>query len=504
MSSSLDAGGRRDAPPSIDLFGHFRDLARVAIPAILIGILVGASVFALRSALVPKEYSATVTAEITPAGTIIPGDAFVEQLRAPFVALSTDENVLRQVLTQVDTGWTTGELSSHVTTTPGSAPTMMDFTATAPTSEQAEDVARAMVTAISAASLSNHARDITRQIDQMRAQVTAERVRNRALPDRSDAKVESDATLADLDSQLTRLQNSSSDTLTVLAAPSVSDVPVAPNPTQEGAVAGIAATIIAAELLVLFRGRRGRRPNPIWARRAAHRFGAQLTYGKRGEPALPSTLLPAFAQRHRRAQVALILTGENVDVRGLLDDLAPPPGDTGAGHRMRVEQAALQDAWWQRVDPAELALAVVVLSSSGRDRKAADAALSQLAEIGSTRYLIVLRTAKSSAATPPESTDPGPSGPTESTTSTAPTSNAATSFSPGSTETATHPTTAHPTGTQSTGTQSTDVPTSEASTHMTRSPAHNDPGTPHSPDAPEPTDSGRFRAVPGEVDSNAR
>lgn len=166
---------------------------------------------------------------------------------------------------------------------------------------------------------------------------------------------------------------------------------------------------------------------------------------------------------------------------------------------MRVEQAALQDAWWQRVDPAELALAVVVLSSSGRDRKAADAALSQLAEIGSTRYLIVLRTAKSSAATPPESTDPGPSGPTESTTSTAPTSNAATSFSPGSTETATHPTTAHPTGTQS-----TDVPTSEASTHMTRSPAHDDPGTPHSPDAPEPTDSGRFRAVPGEVDSNAR
>lgn len=464
MTSSFDAAGRRDAPPSVDLFGHFRDLVRVAVPAILIGILVGASVFALRTALVPKEYSATVVTEITPAGTIIPGDAFVEQLRAPFVALSTDENVLQQVLTQVDTGWTTSELSSHVTTTPGTAPTLMDFTATAPTSTQAEDVARAMVTAISAASLSTHARDITRQIDQLRAQVTAERVRNRALPDRSEAKVESDATLADLDSQLTRLQNSSSDTLTILAAPSASEVPVSPKPAQEGAVAGIAATIIAAELLALFRGRVGRKPNPIWARRAAHRYGAELTYGQRGEPALPATLLPAFAQRHRRAQVALILTGDHIDAARVIDDIRHPEDDATTGHRLRIVRFPLTEPWWQSVDPGDVALAAVVVSSSGRDRKPADRALSQLATIGSTRHLIVQRTGKQ------------PPAQVLSTTSADPVSGDRTEV-------------------ESAG--DTAASRAEATTPMTPQPPSDDPrGT--------TLDSDRFRTAPGDVGSNAR
>ncbi|OCH79956.1 hypothetical protein [Gordonia sp. UCD-TK1] len=464
MTSSFDAAGRRDAPPSVDLFGHFRDLVRVAVPAILIGILVGASVFALRTALVPKEYSATVVTEITPAGTIIPGDAFVEQLRAPFVALSTDENVLQQVLTQVDTGWTTSELSSHVTTTPGTAPTLMDFTAAAPTSTQAEDVARAMVTAISAASLSNHARAITRQIDQLRAQVTAERVRNRALPDRSEAKVESDATLADLDSQLTRLQNSSSDTLTILAAPSASEVPVSPKPAQEGAVAGIAATIIAAELLALFRGRVGRKPNPIWARRAAHRYGAELTYGQRGEPALPATLLPAFAQRHRRAQVALILTGDHIDAARVIDDIRHPGDDATTGHRLRIVRFPLTEPWWQSVDPGDVALAAVVVSSSGRDRKPADRALSQLATIGSTRHLIVQRTGKQ------------PPAQVLTTTSADPVSGDRTEV-------------------ESAG--DTAASRAEATTPMTPQPPSDDPrGT--------TLDSDRFRTAPGDVGSNAR
>ncbi len=109
-------------------------------------------------------------------------------MRAPFIALSTDENVLQQVLTQVDTGWDTTELREHVTTGPGTTPSLLLFTATAPSSEQAENVARAMVTAISAAAISNHARDISRVVDQLRAQITAERARNRALPDRATPK----------------------------------------------------------------------------------------------------------------------------------------------------------------------------------------------------------------------------------------------------------------------------------------------------------------------------
>ncbi|MBD0860926.1 hypothetical protein IA539_06835 [Gordonia sp. zg691] len=469
MSSSLDSAGRRDAPPSIDLFGHFRDLARVAVPAILIGVLVGAGVFALRTALVAEKYSATVVAEINPAGNIIPGDAFVEQMRAPFTALSTDENVLRQVLTQVDTGWDTAELRANVATSPGTSPSLMLFTATAPTSEQAEGVARAMVTAISAASVSNHARDISRQVDQLRAQVTAERARNRALPDRGDSKSESNATLADLNAQLTRLQNSSTDTLTILAAPSAGEKPVAPNPGQEGAVAGLAAAIVAAEILVLVRGRFGRRPNPIWARRVAHRYGAHLTYGKPGEPALPATLLPALAQRHRRAQVALILTGDAVHIDGLVDTLIPAEDDASAGHPMRVEHLALTDPWWQRLDPAQLALAVVVVSDAENDREPVEQALTQLASIGVTRHLVVQRSATRAPGRPADRLLPATLRGAD-----------AAGYEP------------FPSG---------DVPTehvrAEGRTPMTRTPSHE-------ASAGVPFDSDRFRVPPRDADSHAR
>ena len=44
----------RDAPPPIDLAGHFRDLARVLLPALVIAAVVGAGVFVGRSTLVDK------------------------------------------------------------------------------------------------------------------------------------------------------------------------------------------------------------------------------------------------------------------------------------------------------------------------------------------------------------------------------------------------------------------------------------------------------------------
>ena len=69
-----------------------------------------------------------------------------------------------------------------------------------------------------------------------------------------------------------------------------------------GAVAGIAATIIAAELLALFRGRVGRKPNPIWARRAQ--------VEQTPVPAVPSRGLLAGG-------AALLLAGGAVTVAGV-------------------------------------------------------------------------------------------------------------------------------------------------------------------------------------------
>lgn len=113
-----DAVHRGDVPPPIDLAGHMRELGRALLPAVIVAVLVGAGVFYLRSELTDKQYAASVIAEIEPAQSLVPGDAFIEQMRAPFVELATDRSVLDQVLTQVDSGLNAAELASSVELSP--------------------------------------------------------------------------------------------------------------------------------------------------------------------------------------------------------------------------------------------------------------------------------------------------------------------------------------------------------------------------------------------------
>ncbi|MEH3156381.1 MAG: hypothetical protein PGN29_13920 [Gordonia paraffinivorans] len=204
----------RDAPPPIDLAGHFRDLARMLLPALLIGVIVGGAVFAYLSAQT-KQYSASVVTQVTTQGEIVAGDAFVEQLRAPFQELATDDGVLAQVLTQVSTGWTTGELSSHVTLTPGTAPSLLTFTATADSPRTAQQVARAMVAAVAQANEANAARDVARRVDQIDASIAFEQARNGRLAAGSDARTQSDARLAELRAQRDQIAGAGGNQLTV-------------------------------------------------------------------------------------------------------------------------------------------------------------------------------------------------------------------------------------------------------------------------------------------------
>lgn len=112
MAPVDDPVHRGDVPPPIDLAGHMRELGRAFLPALIIALIVGAGVFALREYGTEKQYAASVVTEIRATGEVIPGDAFIEQLRAPFIGLAADNDVLDQVLSQVDTGWDAGELAS--------------------------------------------------------------------------------------------------------------------------------------------------------------------------------------------------------------------------------------------------------------------------------------------------------------------------------------------------------------------------------------------------------
>ena len=273
---TVDDPAHRGDVPSIDLAGHFRELGRALLPALVVALVVGGAVFGLRTLLVPKQYAATIVGQITPAQTLVPGDAFVEQMRAPFMGLAQDTNVLNQVLSEVDTGWDVDTLKKHVELAPGPAPQLLVFTATANSPEVAAQIARSMVVTVAQASFANHARDVGRQAEEVQATITAEEARNSTLAPDDPAKAESDRQLSDLRAQLTTLQKTGGDQLTILSTPEQDTSPVSPQPVSEALVAALATWIVTAELIVFLRSRVGSKPNRAWARRVAHEYRARF------------------------------------------------------------------------------------------------------------------------------------------------------------------------------------------------------------------------------------
>lgn len=389
----VDDPGHRDVPPPIDLAGHIRDLGRVLLPAFVVGVLVAAAVFGLRSSLVDKEYSATVITQVTPSGEVVAGDAFVEQLRAPFMSLAEDDNVLKQVLTQVDTGWDAATLRSHLTLSPGTSPALLAFTVSASSPQLAQQIARATVTTVAQAAFSNRARDVGRQVDELQATIAAEQTRNATLAARSSARALSDARISELQTQLSTLQSGSANTLGVLSSPEPSSSPIAPKPLPESLVAGLVAFILAAELFVLLRSRVGRRPNRMWARRVAHKNGARLTVDD-GVHTVPPLLISTLAQRHRRGRAALVLLGSGTSFPAPVTESGP-----------QIIRAPLASEWWADADLSDLVLAVVVVSTKSSDRALAEQGLQQLKDLGGPRHLLLQKPRSGTPTTPSDAPD---------------------------------------------------------------------------------------------------
>lgn len=372
---------RGDVPPPVDLVGHLREFARALVPALLVAVVVGIAVFGVRTAFAPKQYEARLVTEITPSRDLIPGDAFVEQMRAPFMGLAEDSNVLEQVLAEVGTGWDTATLSRHVELTKGSAPQILVFTATADSPELAEKIARTMVVTIAQAAFANHARDLGSQVDQVQAAITAEEARTATLAPEDPARAESERQLAGLRAQLVALQSSGGDQLTILASPQENTEPVSPQPVSEALVAALATLIVVAEGIVLVRGRIGSRPNRTWARRISRKYGAHFdpTPTRAGE--LDPFTSARLVQALRDGRPALLLVGENAS--------APASLTRQPGRFRTLHDAALSSHWWQRVNAGHTGVAVVLVSTAGRDRAAAQRALRQLADLGVPRNLVL-------------------------------------------------------------------------------------------------------------------
>jgi capsular polysaccharide biosynthesis protein len=395
---------RGDVPP-VDLAGHFRELGRAFLPALLIAVVVGGAVFGLRTVLVAKEYAASIVTQITPSQTLIPGDAFIEQMRAPFMGLAHDANVLNQVLAESDTGWNADTLSQHVELTPGPSPQLLVFTATAGTPELAAQLARSMVVTVAQASFANHARDVGRQVEQIQASVAAEEARNATLGPEDPAKADSDKKLADLRVQLSNLQRADGDQLTILSTPEQGPDPVSPRPASEALVAGLAALIVAAELIVLLRSRLGSKPNRSWARRVANRYRARYDADVIDDGTLSPLAAASLAQHQRAGRRVLVLLGEHaVAPRPLVATEGRPAAhasDRTDAPRRTMRKGSISGEWWQNLYLGDVAAAAVLVSTSGSDRKAAERSLQQLANLGVPTHLVLQSGRKGRRETPP-------------------------------------------------------------------------------------------------------
>lgn len=385
--SGDDAAHRGAVPPPVDLIGHFRELGRALLPALVVAVIVGATVFAFRAAFAEEEYSASVVAEISPVGEIVPGDAFIEQMRAPFMGLAVDTNVLEQVLSQVNIDWDAEELKEHVELSPGPSPALLIFTVTAPSPELAQKIARAMVTTVAQASFANHTRDVGRQGDQLEASIAAEEARIVALAPDDPARAESQQYLGQLRDQLTTLQSSGGDQLSVLATPEQDSSPVSPQPLSESLVAGLAALIIAAEIIVVWRSRVGAKPNRTWARRISYKYSSFFDPLALGDSDLPPIIATKLTQLQRDGRDVLALLGTDAHFPGR----RAVPSETVNGHRRTLQMLPLAGSWWQEADLGEVALAVVIVTTRSADRKAVDVALAQLTAVGVPTGLVVQR-----------------------------------------------------------------------------------------------------------------
>ena len=383
--SDDETSRRRDVPPPVDLAGHLRDLAGAFVPALIVALLVGAAVFGLRTAFATKEYSASIVTQIVPAQQVVASDAFVEQLRAPFVGLAHDTDVLSEVVSSVDTGWDAATLDKHIATAPGSSPNVLIFTATAESPELAKQIVRSMVVTVGQAAAANRNRDMAQQVDELGAAIAAERARNDNMATDDPEKADSNKQLTDLEAQLLRVKSVGNDQLTVLATPEQSRAPVSPRPIYESMVAALAALIVAAESIVFLRGRVGSKPNTTWARRVARKYGASFDPADPTGNGLPAVAAAAVAYDQSAGRKVLILLGD----KATFPQPALPPDAPPRSSDSLLITASMGSAWWRDVDLPDVATVMVVASTEASDRRIAERTLRQLRDLNLPTYLVL-------------------------------------------------------------------------------------------------------------------
>lgn len=230
---------------------HFRSLLRVLPLALLIGLIVGLLVGLGRAWLAPPQYQAEAVARISTQTAQLPaGDAYIEELRAPYTALITDDRVIDSVQGQLG-----GEQvkRSDLAVAAGLAPTTLRVVATGESAARATAVAAAAVTALDQVNIGIESATISARVAEMRTTVQSLESQIGAL-EKGDAQKEAlSSQLGELTQAMAAAQVSTANRLVLLTV----DPPekTSPKPVAEGAVAAVVAAIAAAEVLAWRRRR---------------------------------------------------------------------------------------------------------------------------------------------------------------------------------------------------------------------------------------------------------
>lgn len=145
-----------------------------------------------------------------------------------------------------------------------------------------------------------------------------------------------------------------------------------PKPLSTGFVAGISAAVIAVLVLGLWRLRRGRRTDSIWARSIGHRHGAAVDV----DTASPDTLPPLT----EAAVSAVLSAGGTVVVLGQTEPIEVPTRQGADEGRLVI--VAYDEPWWRDVPVVDVDLGVVVVDERSANGRSAEAGLASFSEVG--------------------------------------------------------------------------------------------------------------------------
>jgi capsular polysaccharide biosynthesis protein len=450
MSESAESDARRTV--TVDLVGHARSLLRVALPALLVGVVVAIGVFAVQSTSA-TTYESSVVAQVVIPGTGATGQSGPTSTDAatvagPYVALVGDQGVLSQIGKSVGSDLTSDELSRQITVAPAQIPGIIDVTARADTAAQASKLATATVTTLDAtytarqqsaspAPSSGVSPSVAAGLTDMSTQLSA-------LRSQLDGVIQSGGTasgqLDALSSRLNQLrglatggqntgtqpsgtqnsgtQNSGTQAsatsaspvtqrLIVLArpagAPATSTIP----PSAIALVAGLVAAILAAELLIVARTFLGRSVTPEWARRAVRRVGATVDVPRRGMEVSHETLATVGD-----CEGSIIVVGSD-DVRNAVSRIV-----SFAHHH--VDGREIDDEVWYRRD-GDHALGIIVVREGDGHRPEVITALENLAAWSVPTVLVVAPRVRGTVGLPGDLTlsfrkPDGPVGPVDPST----------------------------------------------------------------------------------------